>query len=111
MSRIGGMAARRLLEMLADWYASDIPPENRQAFRDTFVTVVSGKLSDAFGGEQLRVYVPKETAEQRTARDERIAAALEAGETQRDIAKREKVTQKWVYNVNHRKLRGKIGGR
>jgi hypothetical protein len=92
--------------MVAEWVANapSIPEQNRDALRQTVVSVVSAQLSEAFGGEQLRLYVPKINAEQRRSQKERIAAALIAGETSTVIAKREKVHPGWV-----RRLRGRIG--
>lgn len=101
------MAASRLIDMLADWVSQDpcIPVSNREAFRQTFRTVANGKLSELFGGEQLRLYVPIVGSQQRSARNERIAAAIDAGDAPEVIAKRESVSTRWV-----RKIRGRIGG-
>jgi hypothetical protein len=100
------MAAARLIGMLADWISDDatLPLENREALRATIVAVGCARLSDAFGGEQLRLYVPKPDMQHRIAREARITAAVSAGEAPNVIAKREKVTARWV-----RKVRGRIG--
>lgn len=79
-----------------------IPPENREAMRETARSVLDHEFRRMFGGELLQLYVPKIEREQR---DARIAAALEAGADPKDVAKREALTDRHV-----RRLRGRIGG-
>jgi redox-regulated HSP33 family molecular chaperone len=54
-------------------------------------------------GEQLRVYVPKIDKDIRQARQQRIEAAIRTNEPNLSIAKREKVTERYV-----RKIRGRL---
>jgi Mor family transcriptional regulator len=105
--KVHTIAIARFLGAVADRLASDpaIPPENRSAYRETVVTVFSGQLSAMFGGEEVRFYVPKSATDLRQARDERIAAALSAGEPPAVVAQRERVSERHA-----RRVRGRIGG-
>lgn len=82
-----------------------IPAENRDALRETARSVIAGELQRMFGGDQLRMYVPRVSAEQRQERDERIGDALEDGAPPDEVAKRERLSDRHV-----RRLRGRIGG-
>jgi hypothetical protein len=90
---------------LADRVAQhpSVPPANREALRATALVVIACELQSMFGGEQLRMYVPRLSAEQRQARDERIGAApVDAAD---DLTRREHLSDRHV-----RRLRGRIGG-
>ena len=84
---------------------SSIPEQNREVFKAAAVSVIEGELREMFGGEQIRLYIPKLGGETRKARDERIAAAIVAGEPPPSVAKRESVSERHV-----RRVRGRIGG-
>lgn len=99
MSKIIGAIAERLA---AD---PSIPQENREAFRRSIISVMECELSKLAAGEHLRLYVPKVGGQSRRDRNERIFAAIEAGESPDIIAKRENITPRRV-----RQLRGMIGG-
>ena len=78
---------------------ADVLPGNRDAVRDAIAT----ELQRLFGGEHLRMYVPRLSAEQRRERDASIGATASApAET---VAQRERISERWV-----RKVRGRIGG-
>jgi hypothetical protein len=98
---------RTVLNLAADRAASiaGVPPENRAEFRDVLVRAIEDELAKRFGGETLKLYFPRLGGMQRKARDERIEAALGAGEAPAVIAKRERISPRWV-----RKFRGRIGG-
>ncbi len=78
------------------------PPDNREALRATARSVFAAALQSAFGGEQLHLYVPKLSAEQRQARDARIGDSAGPAD---DVAKRERVSDRHV-----RRVRGRING-
>jgi hypothetical protein len=99
MSKIIGAIAERLA---AD---PSIPVENREAFRRTIISVFECEMADLFGGEHIKIYIPKIGGQRRQDRNERIAAAIEAGEAPEVIAKRENLTPRRV-----RQLRGSFGG-
>jgi hypothetical protein len=103
---LGGLMSQ-VIGAIAERLAADprIPVENREAYRQTVRSVIEAELSRLFPGEQLRMYIPKFGSAQRKERDERIAAAIAAGEAPDDIAKRESITVRHV-----RRLRGRIGG-
>jgi hypothetical protein len=82
-----------------------VPPENRQALRETAQSVIASELQRMFGGDQLRLYIPRVSAEQRQQRDERIGDALVEGVAADDVAQRERLSDRHV-----RRLRGRIGG-
>lgn len=82
-----------------------IPVDNRQAFRDQVSFVMATQLAAMFGGEEVRLYVPKTVPDLRAARDERIARAIEQGEPPQQVARREAVSERHV-----RRVRGRIGG-
>jgi hypothetical protein len=96
----------QLIGKVADRLAADplVPPENRNAYRDTICSVFSAQLAAMFGGEEVRFYVPKAATDLRVARDERIAAALAAGKPATEVAKAERVSDRHV-----RRLRGRLG--
>lgn len=96
----------RLIGAVADRLASDpgVPTANRSAYRDTVVSVFSAQLTAMFGGEEIRLYVPKTATDLRRARDERISVAVAAGETPATVASRERVSERHV-----RRVRGRIG--
>lgn len=98
MSKIIGAIAERLA---AD---PSIPVENREAFRRTIISVFECEMADLFGGEHIKIYIPKIGGQRRQDRNERIAAAIEAGEPPEIIAKREDISPRWV-----RKIRGRLG--
>lgn len=54
-------------------------------------------LCDAFGGTVL--YIPKCDGARRAARDAAIRAAYDAGERVQDIARRYRLTERWVYDI------------
>jgi Mor family transcriptional regulator len=105
--KVHTVALAQIVGAVADRLASQpsIPTENRMAYRDTIVSVFSAQLSAMFGGEEVRFYVPKVATDLRRARDERIAAALEAGESAETVAKRERLSERRV-----RQVRGRFGG-
>lgn len=81
-----------------------IPVENRDALRETARSVIAGELQRMFGGDQLRMYVPQVSAEQRQERDERIGEKLAEGGHPDDVAQRERLSGRHV-----RRLRGRLG--
>jgi hypothetical protein len=105
--RVHTVALAQILGAVADRLASDtsVPTDNRMAYRDAIVSVFAAQLSSMFGGEEVRFYVPKVATDLRRARDERIAASLQAGETPEAVAKREHISERRV-----RQVRGRFGG-
>ena len=97
----------RLIRAVADRLAShpSIPEQGRDLFKATAASVIEAELRSHFGGEQIRLYIPKFGGETRKARDERITAAIAAGEPPPSVAKREAVSERHV-----RRVRGRIGG-
>jgi hypothetical protein len=95
-----------VINAVAERIAADplVPEENRQALRDTAVTVIQGEFSAQFGWGEALFFLPKVWLEQRRARSERVAAALSAGEAAESIARREKISPRHL-----RRLRGRIG--
>ena len=79
-------------DALADQW--QVPQQNRQAFRDTAVSVLSNTFASLHGGESL--YAPRVTVQLREERKARICQALAAGEASASIAKRERVSKRWV---------------
>jgi hypothetical protein len=96
-----------LVGSLADRVAThpSIPIENRDALRETARSVIASELQRLFGGDQLRLYVPRVSAEQRQERDARIGEALVEGGQPDDVAQRERLSGRHV-----RRLRGRLGG-
>jgi Mor family transcriptional regulator len=105
--RVHTVVMAKLIGVVADRLAADprVPTENRLAYREAVCSVFSEQLASMFGGEEVRFYVPKAATDLRIARDERIAAALAAGESASDVAKREQLSERHV-----RRVRGRIGG-
>jgi hypothetical protein len=103
-----GTILSRFINAVADILASNpmIADQHRAAFRQQATLAIEDEFSKAFGGEQLRAYVPKLASERRRERAERIAASLAAGHSPEEIAQRESVTPRHV-----RRIRGSIGGR
>jgi Mor family transcriptional regulator len=97
----------RLIRAVADRLANhpSIPEQNRETFKATAALAIEAELRSHFGGEQVRLYIPKFGGETRKARDERITAAIAAGEAAPSVAKRESVSERHV-----RRVRGRIGG-
>lgn len=93
LTRIIAAAAARLAE------DARIPVENREAFRRTAVCVFEGAVVDLVGAERMRLQGWKMTPSARTARRQRIVAALAAGESVASIAQRERVSRRWVERV------------
>lgn len=93
MTRIVTSLFSTVVRALADGVAAQpgVPPENREALRDTARSVIASELQRMFGGEQLRMYVPRLSAEQRAERDARIAGTNELAD---DVARRGVV--EWV---------------
>ena len=73
-----------------------VPAENRAAFRQTAISSFTGMLSEAYGGDRLRIGIPLMPSPEREARRARIAAALANGEAVVVIAQRERVSAQWV---------------
>lgn len=97
----------RLIRSVADRLSHhpSIPELSREVFKETAALEIETELRNHFGGEQIRLYIPKFGGETRKARDERIAAAIVAGEPAPSVAKRESVSERHV-----RRVRGRIGG-
>ena len=97
----------RLIRAVADRLSNhpSIPEQGRELFKATAAQVIEAELCNHFSGEQIRLYIPKFGGETRKARDERIAAAIVAGEAAPIVAKRESVSERHV-----RRVRGRIGG-
>ena len=93
------MLAERAVDRLS------IPSENRRAAVDNLVCCWEGVLSVAYRGETVELTTCKVPRETRAARNERILAALEAGESTVAVAAREGVSPRLV-----RWLRGKTAG-
>lgn len=74
----------------------DIPPENRAAFRANAVHVFEQQISAVIGFDSIVISGWVMPPSQRLERRGRIEAALAAGESVRDIAQRELVSQRWV---------------
>ena len=104
MTRIVTSLFSTVVRALADGVAAQpgVPPENRDALRDTARIVIASELQRMFGGEQLRMYVPKMSAEQRQERDARVADSKGPSD---DVARRERISDRQV-----RRIRGRIGG-
>lgn len=104
LSRIVTSLFSTVVRALADGVAAHpgVPPENREALRDTARSVIAAELQRMFGGEQLRMYVPRLSAEQRQERDARVADADGPAD---DVANRERLSDRQV-----RRIRGRIGG-
>lgn len=94
----------RLIRTAAERLAHDpvVPPENREAFRANCESVLHAQFSLEFGGE--RIYAPREATWLRMERRQRIERALALGDSTAAIARRERVSERWV-----RKVRGSIG--
>lgn len=90
-----------LAERVANHHS--VPATSREALRVTAVSIIACELQSMFGGEQLRMYVPRLSAEQRQARDERIGAA--PADPADNVARRERLSDRHV-----RRVRGRIGG-
>jgi hypothetical protein len=77
---------------------------NREAEYLTWVSVIYSVAADCFGGE--RIYGPQTNRVEREQARARIALALEAGEPDQEIARREAVSRSLVRKV--RQQRGTI---
>ena len=97
----------RLIQAVADRLSKhpSLPIHNRDVFKATAASLIEAELRSQFGGEQIRLYIPKVGGEIRKERDERIVAAILAGEATPSVAKRESVSERHV-----RRVRGRIGG-
>lgn len=78
--------------------ATELTPEARQA-----LARAREALRPHFAGETLRLYVPQADAVARAELRRRIERALRQGQSPREIAAREKVSESFV-----RKLRGRL---
>ena len=99
------MTARKpLLAEIADRAAShpSIEAAVAAAVRATLPRVIEMILQEIASGETLRFYVPKQGANARKQRDERISAAIAEGEPLDSIAKREAITKRHVRNIRAR---------
>lgn len=96
LDRVLTAAAERLAQSPA------VRPENRAEFQRQAVLVMQDQWSSMFGGESVwvRVYAPRVGAQAREERRGRILRALDAGVPTLDIARAERVTERYV-----RKLR------
>lgn len=77
------------------------------AVRATLPGVIESVMREIHPGDTLRLYVPKTSSADRRARDQRIGAALAAGEPTAVIAKREDISRRHVNNLR-RRLRGTL---
>jgi hypothetical protein len=79
----------------------DIPVCNRDAFRANATSVMHQQWASVFGGESvwLRLYVPNMPSSAREIRRARILSALAAGEPKAVVAKRERVSLRWVQRL------------
>jgi len=89
------------VDAVAECLARDplVPPENRDAYRQAWASVIRGGFAQVLGGE--RFYVPS-AREAREAARQRILSALAAGEAPADIARRERVKASWVRKLKQR---------
>lgn len=76
----------------------------RSALQSEGRLVLHELLLEMAQGEQLRMYIAKVDHKTRDARQERIRAALVAGESNSSIARRERVSERHI-----RRLRGRMG--
>lgn len=93
-----------MVDRLADRLTRDAP--NRDQAYLAMVATICSVFAEACGGEW--VYVPRTNAIERDIVRERIAQALDAGETPTQIARREGVSRELASKVK-RRLRGTIG--
>lgn len=93
MTRQGLLSS--VINAAADRLARDprIPDGNRLAYRETAVCVLRSQFAVLFGE---RVYVSRDPQQERALRRARIVQALAAGEEARSIARRERVSERWV---------------
>lgn len=98
LTRVIGAAAERLAQH------PSIPPENRVAFRQAAESVMHGTWASMFGGETVwvRIYAARITAEDRARREARILEALALGDAPEAVARRERVTVRWVQKLRKR---------
>ncbi|MBK9362989.1 MAG: hypothetical protein IPM99_18745 [Rubrivivax sp.] len=85
-----------VIERAAEALAADsrIPAPARVAFQQHAAHVLRVQFAAMVGGE--RIYAPKLGDVERAAREQRIQQALAAGEPTRLIARRERVSERWV---------------
>lgn len=88
----------RLLAGMADAAlpALKVPPQNREAMRATLISVFEHQVVRIIGQDEVRLRGWKMVPSERAARQQRIDAALRAGQRPVDIAAREGVSADWV---------------
>lgn len=88
----------QLLRLLAESAVERlaVPPEKRPDAVANLVTVFNGELSRMFGGETVSFSTCRVPHETRAQRNQRIVAALEAGEPAAAVARREQVSVRLV---------------
>lgn len=74
------------------------------AVRATLPGVIESILQEICPGETLRLYVPKTQSANRLQREQRIEAALSAGEAPDSLAKRENVSKRHLRRIRARLL-------
>jgi hypothetical protein len=82
-----------------------VDPQKREALYQNARAAFSRRVRQRWGGDELRMYVPRVDVAERQARDDRIAAGLAAGEDLDKLARREGTTARHA-----RRIRGRIGG-
>lgn|SRR5574337_51257 len=92
----------RFVSAAADRLAADhrIPHAERAAFRLAAQLVIVAQASAIFGGE--RIYAPRRPQITRAERDARVLTALAGGEAAASIARRERITVRWVQAISAR---------
>lgn len=90
-----------VIDAAASRLANDprVPDANRAAYRDTVVCVLRSQFAVVFGE---RVYVARDPQQERAQRRARIVQALAAGEQPPSIARRERVSERWVRAIRAR---------
>ena len=88
----------RIIAAVADKLAQhpSIPPENREAFRATVISVFEAQVCAFIGYDTVRITGWVIAPSERRARHDRIVAALHDGQTSAQIASRELVSVQWV---------------
>lgn len=96
------MKSTRVLAILSQRIAShrDMERAVLGAVQATLPGVIEEVLRDMhFGGDTIRLYVPKTGADARHQRDQRIGAAIANGDAVDSITKRENVSRRHVFRI------------
>ena len=100
----------QVIRSAAERLAQDagIPAAVRVEYRMRAERVLLSQFAAIAGGEKL--YSPTSAGFSRHERHQRICAALRAGENAQDIARRERVSRRWVNAVRSQMLSGSPAG-